>query len=80
MKHISYMESYSGIQFNVLALSLKISEIDSAALNGSDDDTSFFQKRYILGLPPSLMVYSFVVLSRLSFSIGRWTNSRNCWF
>ena len=28
MKHISYMESYSGIQFNILARSLKISEIE----------------------------------------------------
>jgi hypothetical protein len=28
MKHFSYMESYSGIQFNVLTLTLKISEIE----------------------------------------------------
>ena len=28
MKHISYMESYSDIQFNVLTVTLKISEIE----------------------------------------------------
>jgi hypothetical protein len=66
MKHVSYMESYSGMQFNVLACSLKISEVKEYGSNGSDDDISFAEALYFR-TSSIVHVLSFVVLSVLLY-------------